>query len=502
MRTKVKTFEEIKSILEKYRSQGLKVVQCHGVFDLLHPGHIRHFREAKNQGDKLVVTVTPDRFVNKGPGRPAFNEHLRLETLSSLACVDYVVLNDTPDAVPAILRIKPDLYVKGKEYADASKDLTGKIVDEEKAVKEVGGDIFYTDDIVFSSSSLINRYVDPLSPELTKFLDEFKKRYSLEEVLEKIENLTNLKVLVIGDAILDEYQYVEPLGQAGKGQHMVANCLHKETFLGGSLIIANHVAQFSNNVTLLSSVGEDFSSDLLDKKVKKTFLSQTEVTLTKKRYVVKDGPTLLKIFETYSSNKPLLSEEETKKATNFIKTGANDFDLILVADFGNGFTNDRIINAISEVNPFLAINTQINSGNRGFNLVTHYQRADYISLNEPELRLAAHDRYSSLDGLAADMSEIMGCSNMAITRGVNGVFCFSTQNSSFSIPAITTSSIDRVGAGDSFLALSSLCMAKKYPFELSALIGAAAAAMSIQIIGNKECIEKAKLCKFLTRIFK
>lgn len=504
MLAKVKTFKEAEEILDELRSKGQKIVQCHGVFDLLHPGHIRHLKEAKNYGDKLVVTVTPDKFVNKGPGRPFFNEKLRLETLASLSCIDYVILNDSPDAVEAIRRIKPKIYVKGQEYENASKDITGKISSERKAVLDVGGEILYTNDIVFSSSSLINRYMDPYTQEVASFLENFKKKFFIEQILEKVEALSNLKVLIIGDSIIDEYQFVDPLGLSGKGLHMVATCLSKEVFLGGSLIIANNIAQFSNNVTLLSSVGDNFEDvrHFLSKKVNANLFHQKEKTLTKKRYIIKEGDVLTKLFETYSSNKPLLSKEETNKIINFLYNCSNKYDLILVADFGNGFTNPEIIEAISKVEGFLAVNSQINSGNRGFNVITQYVHADYISVNEPELRLAAHDRYSTLGDLASDIGYILQCPNIAVTRGVNGVFCFSTKQKSFSIPALTTHSIDRIGAGDSFLAISSLCMAKGYDFELAAFLGSVAAAMSIQVVGNKEAINKVQLCKFLTRLLK
>jgi rfaE bifunctional protein nucleotidyltransferase chain/domain len=501
MQVKLKTFEEIEKIL----SRGMKVVQCHGVFDLLHPGHIRHFKQAKKYGDVLVVTVTPDKFVNKGPGRPVFNEKLRLESLASLACVDYVILNDSPDAVSAILRLKPTVYVKGKEYEDASKDVTGKILDEKKAVEDVGGTLLYTDDIVFSSSSLINKYIDPYSPEVEIFLKKFKKKYSLEQILEKIEALNNLRVLVVGDAIIDEYQYVEPMGLSGKGLHMVVSCLHAETFLGGTLAIANNAAQFSNNVEILSSVGENFYllQNMLASKVKTHFLPQDMPTLIKKRYVMQDGQTLTKFFETYSSNKLLLSKESTDKAVDFLQKCSKDFDLILLADFDNGFINYEVVKSIDNVDAFLAVNTQVNSGNRGFNVITKYNHADYISLNEPELRLAMHDRYTSPDNLMVDIADVMQCPNMAVTRGVNGVLCFSAaKNNSFTIPAFTTHAVDRIGAGDSFLAISALCMAKGYDLELAAFLGSIAAAMSIQFVGNKEVINKAQLCKFLTRLLK
>ncbi|NGX40449.1 MAG: Bifunctional protein HldE [Candidatus Anoxychlamydiales bacterium] len=508
MHNKIISLEEIEKILQSHKKKGEKIVQCHGVFDLLHPGHIRHFKEAKKKGDKLVVSVTPDKFVNKGPGRPAFNEKLRLESIAALSSVDYVVMNTSKEAMNAIKAIKPDYYVKGKEYEDAKNDITGKIIEEEREVKINGGQIYFTDDIVFSSSSLINKYVEPISDEIKLFIQKINKKYSIDQIIQKINDLSKLKVLVIGDAIIDEYQYVELLGQSGKGQHLVASYEEKEDFLGGSLIIANHISEFCDNVTLLTSIGKNcpnktFIKQKLDKKVDlQAVFHENHSTLLKKRYILKDGKTLNKLFETYSSNKNLLGEFETNQIISYLQTKGNCFDLILVCDFGNGFTNKKIINAISKLNSYLAINTQINSGNRGFNVISHYKKADFISLNEPEIRLAAHDRHSNLSEISLKIANKMNCSNICVTRGVKGIYCFSTNGITENIPAFVTNVIDRVGAGDSFLAIASLCMAKKYPLILSAFLGSIASALNVQIVGNKSCTDKISFVKFVTRLLK
>ncbi len=508
MQSKIKSFEELKKVLEEEKKDGEKIVHCHGVFDLLHPGHIRHFKEAKRQGSKLVVSVTPDRFVNKGPGRPVFSESLRTETLASLNCVDYVVLNDSPDAISCIQKIKPNIYVKGKEYADYSKDVTGKIADEVRAVQEANGTMYYTDDIVFSSSTLLNQYFENTSPELRALLAEIKEAYSIDTLLQKIEDLKDLRVLIIGDAIIDEYQFTEPMGQSGKGLHMVARNQKNERYLGGSLIIANHIAQFSDHVTLLTSIGEkcphrDFIESHVDPKVEREFVFlPNHSTLTKKRYVIKDGNNLSKLFETYSSNDSLLSEEETDQIINYLENSSKDYDLVLVCDFGNGFTNPLIVDVLCDLPNFLAINTQTNSGNRGFNVVTHYRRANFISLNEPELRLSAHDRYSSMESLAADISEFLNCRNICITQGVKGVFCSSEMEPKIHIPALITNTIDRVGAGDSFFSIAAMCAAKGYPISLAGFFGSIASAINVQTIGNKEPIKKIPFNKFLTRLLK
>ena len=84
MNKKIKNLEDLKTVVADLKAKGKKIVHCHGVFDLLHLGHIKHFEEAKTLGDVLVVTITPDEFVNKGPNRPAFTTLLRLEALALL----------------------------------------------------------------------------------------------------------------------------------------------------------------------------------------------------------------------------------------------------------------------------------------------------------------------------------------------------------------------------------------------------------------------------------
>ena len=219
---KVKRLEELAEILASLRSEGKKIVHCHGVFDLLHIGHIRHFEQAKMLGDVLVVTVTQDKHVNKGPHRPAFPENLRAESIAALDCVDYVAINNWPTSVETIKLLKPDVYAKGSDYRDARKDYTGKITDEEAAVKSVGGEIAFTEDITFSSSSLINKYISPLPKEVGDFLTDFSSRYPADDIVQYIEKARSLKVLVIGEAIIDEYQYCESIGKSTKEPALVA----------------------------------------------------------------------------------------------------------------------------------------------------------------------------------------------------------------------------------------------------------------------------------------
>src|SRR5579871_3325614 len=146
---KVLDLTRLSELIHSASSQGRVVVHCHGVFDPLHVGHIRHFEQARQWGDILVVTITPDRFVNKGPHRPAFSEALRAEAIAALESVDYVAVNEWPEATETIRLLCPDVFVKGSEFR-SRKDVTGAILREEAAIESVGGRIEFTDHNSFS----------------------------------------------------------------------------------------------------------------------------------------------------------------------------------------------------------------------------------------------------------------------------------------------------------------------------------------------------------------
>ncbi len=140
---------------------GKKIVLCHGCFDLMHPGHIKHFQAAKEMGDVLVVTVTPDAYVDKGPGRPAFSEELRVASVAALGCVDFAAINKWPTAEQTLRIFRPDIYVKGQEF-EKGRDLTGKLQREWAVAKEVGCEMRFTHEVVFSSTKLLKAHFKEL----------------------------------------------------------------------------------------------------------------------------------------------------------------------------------------------------------------------------------------------------------------------------------------------------------------------------------------------------
>jgi len=154
---KIIDIEELAQRIKTLKSQGKKVVHCHGCFDLMHPGHIKYFQSAKKMGDVLVITVTPDEYVDKGPDRPVFSQDLRAESIAALECVDYVAINKWPTAEQTLRFLKPHYYVKGQEFENL-EDKTGKLQKEYKVLKEIEAEMRFTHEIVFSSTKLLNKY--------------------------------------------------------------------------------------------------------------------------------------------------------------------------------------------------------------------------------------------------------------------------------------------------------------------------------------------------------
>lgn len=493
-------------IVDDLKKKGKKVVLCHGVFDIVHLGHIRHFNQAKEQGDVLIASLTQDKYVQRGPGRPFFSDRLRAETLASLAMTDYVSIVDAPTATDFIRKVRPDVYAKGPDYKAKDKDVTGKILEEEEAIKSVGGRLFFTDDITFSSSKLINDYLDVYPPRTVKYLKAMGKRYSLDYIIESIEGLKKLKALVIGDTIIDEYHYCLPMGKSSK-EHLVANRYEsKEMFAGGSLATANNAASVCGQVDLVTILGarksyQAFIETHLGSNVKPTFISRPDTgTIVKRRYVSKAQN--CKLFEICFIKDNDIARREEGKVIEHLKKVIKNYDLVIVSDYGHGFLTKRIRDLICAKAKYLALNVQTNSANIGFNLVTKYPRANCVCVDELELRYAIHDRFSDLRTHAKKVYKELGCEHIIATRGSAGSLCYSQKNGFHETPAFSSRVIDAIGAGDAFFAFIAPCFAAGLPQEVVSLIGNAVGSLAVQIVCNREPVKSVDLIKFITRLLK
>ena len=308
--------EKIKKKILNLKREKRKITLAHGVFDLIHLGHLDYFKEAKQLSDILIVSVTADKYVDKGLNKPFFGEKDRAFFLTALEMVDYVVINHQSDSTELINLIKPNYYVKGPDYKKKEGDLAGNLSKEKRAVIKNGGKIFFTSGRQHSSSKLINEKLDFLNDDQKKNINKIKKNYSRDSLKQKFEETIKKskkdKILVIGEIIVDTYRYVEPLGQPSKENILSSNTISSESFFGGAIPVVNNVSQMSNNVTFISVFNnKKIKSTIkkkLNKKIKlKLFRNSNFIDIEKIRYV--NNKSFSKMFEVYNfKNKSLMDK--------------------------------------------------------------------------------------------------------------------------------------------------------------------------------------------------
>ena len=485
---------------------GRRVVHCHGVFDLLHIGHIRHLEQAKRLGDILVVTVTPDRFVNKGPGRPAFTDRLRAEAIASLDCVDHVAINEWAMADQTIRLLRPDVFVKGSEYRDARRDHTGGISAEEIAVNEVGATLEFTQDITFSSSNLINQHLSGLSDSTRLYLSNFNTTYGADAAIGYIKNARKLRVLVVGDAIIDEYQYCQAIGKSSKEPILAVKNTKAETFIGGILAVANSIAGFCDHVEVATVLGEhnrreEFIRQSLRPNVTPTFFTRNGgPTLVKRRFI--DHYFFQKLFEVYEMDDAPLAGEEHEKFCEFLTTRLSEFDLVVVVDFGHGSITERMIDELCVRSRFLAVNAQSNAANVGYHTISRYPRADFVSIAENEMRLEARDRHGDLKSMLRMVSRKLQADRVVVTRGAQGCLAYDRDNGYVEVPAFASVIKDRMGAGDTFMSIAALCAVQHAPMEVLSFVGNAAGAQAVATVGHRQALQEIPLIRHIECLLK
>ena len=506
-REKIRNIEELARMADKTRAAGGQVVLAHGVFDLLHMGHVRHLEAARAEGDLLIVTLTADRYVNKGPGRPVFPELTRAEMVAALRCVDGVGVSNWSTAEGVLRFIRPSVFVKGQDYANEDEDITGGIRRERELVESFNGRIVFTDDITDSSSSLINRHLNVYNSEVHEYLSHLREHNVAGQVVAALESIQNHKVLMIGEAIIDEYQYAAPMGKSAKENIIASRYEGREVFAGGVIASANHVASFVDEVDVITCIGEDDSYEdlILETAVQNVNVHFVRLpgvpTIRKCRFV--DPGHLRKLFEVYHFDDTPLTGRKEDEVCSLIAERAADVDLVVVNDFGHGMLTTRAVDQIIRRSRFLAVNAQSNSANHGYNMVNKYSRADYVCIDAPEARLAVRDRFSDIGDLVqGPLRELIDCDRIIVTHGQNGCITFDNRNGLGKVPAFTRQVVDTVGAGDAFLSVTAPLVQSDVPMELVGLIGNAVGAMKVGIVGHRQSVQRVPLMKFLTALLK
>lgn len=498
---KIITLNEAKILAKKLKNKKRDLLLAHGVFDVIHIGHINYFREIKKKtfNPILFVTLTADKFVKKGFNRPIFNQLHRSIMLSNLSIVDYVVIINDYTAVPAINSIKPKFYFKGAEYKDTLDD---KNLDTEiKEAKKQNSKVRFVDTKKFSSSEIINnKFINfPLSTK--KYLRILNNKFNQSKLNNIFTEIKKLKVCVIGESIFDEYVYVKPLNKSPK-ENLITNLLErKKVFAGGSLAVANNISSFVDDVTILTMSDNNkknisFLKNILSKKIKKKIIYSKFYKTIKKTRFIEESYSTKKLFSIYEMNNEPIKNSDEKKFYNLIKQNIEKFDLIVLNDFGHELMTPKIVELISKKSKYLSLNVQTNSANIPFNPVTKYQKADFVSIDIPEAKIASGHKYLSKLEMHKNIIKKSKFKNLIFTEGKQGSWYFKN-NKSFNTPIFNDKVVDTMGTGDAFFSISSLVMKKTKNIELACFIGNIAGALKVSIEGHSKYLDREEFIKYL-----
>ena len=485
-------------------SKTKKIVLCHGVFDILHSGHIYYFEQAKKLGDILVVSVTSDKFVNKGPNRPVNQLNERILLLKNIKSVDYVLESNYMTAKNIITEIKPSFFCKGPDYNN-KENIDIKLNEEIATLKKYGGKFVTVKHQMKSSSKIIDKLKfenNESNIEIVKFIKLIKKKYSYEKINKILNELINKKALILGELIIDKYIFADAIGKSGKDSILVYKQKSEVEFLGGAAYIANLCSSFLKTQYLFH-VGKKntqlkFIKNNLNKKIKyKYFYKDDSPTITKLRYL--DDYRKNKIIGFYDINDKVLTRSEEKIFIKKIKQNIKNISTLVLINYGHGEITQNVINYLKNYSDKLCLNNQVNSFNTGHYNIGRLKKVCVLCMNETELRHELRDSNSSVPKLAKELRKKIDFKYLVVTRGKFGSLIF-YKNKELYCPAFEKKPIDSTGSGDTFFTLVSLCLTNKLSPLLSIFLASIAASYSVKNIGNKDHINYKKLLE-LTKYY-
>jgi rfaE bifunctional protein kinase chain/domain len=486
-RHKIKTAKELRQILG-LPPRADKVIMCHGVFDIVHPGHVRHLLYAKSKASILIASLTADRHIDKGVYRPHVPQDLRALNLAVFEMIDYVVIDENATPLENLDIIQPDYFAKGYEYT-ASGDLHPRTQEELEVVQRYGGELLFTPgDIVYSSSTLI-KYAPPVL-KLEKLLALMSTDNVTFDLLRTtLDAFGEKRVHVVGDTIVDTYTYGTMIGGQTKTPTMSVLFERKTDFVGGAGIVAEHMKAAGAEVVLSTVLGDDQYKDfVLDNLGKagvhcRAVIDPTRPTVNKNA-IVAGGYRLLKVDTLDNSS---ISDHTMQQLTQAISE--TPVDAVVLSDFRHGIFNRRTIPKFIEAIPegcYRVADSQVASrwGN-----ITEFRGFDLITPNEREARFALGDQDSGIRPLASAVYDLAECKLLILKLGDRGVLTCVGEgherlDSFFVIDSFVDRLVDAVGAGDALLAYATLAMLTGKNPVVASILGSMAAACECEVDGN------------------
>ncbi len=498
------------------QAAGRTVVLCHGCFDLVHPGHVRHLQEARATGDRLVVSVSGDAVVGgKGTGRPLIPEELRAENLAALDCVDWVVISPEPTAAEVLERLRPDVYVKGREYA-GNRD--PRFAAEQRLVEGYGGRVVFTSgDVVFSSTALIDAVtasVDPVTDAVRGLLEQ--SRTGPEDLEAAVVGMRGRRVVVIGETIVDTYVACDRPDVAGEAPVLSLRPIERRRFDGGAAVVARHAAALGARPVLVTPMPGGHDAEALRLRLEIEGIDVRPVPVSgrlpeKQRFLV-GGQKVMKLDPERGL---VVDEGARRRAVEIALEAADGADAAITCDFGAGLFTAPMIETLTRGLAERAVVTAGDVSGRRSHL-TAMRRLDLLAPSEVEVRDALHDWQDGLSAVADRLLEQTRSRTAIVTLGGDGCLLFETPATAAAVPAVedghfaprlrathvpalAARPVDPLGCGDALLAAATLARAAGAVPAAAAILGAVAAGTHAGRLGNP-AIDAADLRRGIARL--
>jgi rfaE bifunctional protein kinase chain/domain/rfaE bifunctional protein nucleotidyltransferase chain/domain len=482
---KIKTVDELAEAIGG-RPREKTVIMCHGVFDIVHPGHLRHLMYAKEKADILVASLTADAHITKANHRPYVPEELRAANLAALEVVDYVIVDPNSTPIENIRRLQPDYFAKGYEYtADGVPPRTQEEID---TVRSYGGEMIFTPgDIVYSSSAIIEALPPRIHVEKLLALME-SERISFDDLRRAQRVGTQLRVHVVGDTIVDTYSHCSLLGATAKSPTFSVKYESSEVYSGGAAVVAKHMKAAGADVGFSTVLGNDALRDFVLADLDKAgvrccpYVDRTRPTTHKERFIA-DGHKMLQVDRL--DNRPI-SDQALQALTAAIS--ASRADLVVFSDFRHGVFSRRTIDALKGAIPSAALKVADSQVSNRWGNILEFTEFDLLTPNEREARFALGDQDSVVRPLASELFRQANCRYLILKLGERGIIGYRSAGpwprEFFTVDSFVDRLVDPIGAGDGLLAYAALALTGTDNIVLAAILGSIAAAVVCEHQGN------------------
>lgn len=493
---KVVTLREAEALVRAARSNDHAVVLCHGCFDIVHPGHLRHLRDAARHGQRLIVSITGDRSIDKGVGRPLIPEELRAESLAALDCVDWVTISPDPTAESMLGRLRPDVYIKGREYEDSNDE---RFRAEQAMVESYGGRVvFSSGDVVFSSTALINALeadTVPFQSSLRRL--QHQHDFGPRTVDAVMRRFSGTRVVVVGETMIDTYVSCDRPVVASESPVLTLRPLGSKQFDGGAAVVARHLAAMGARPILVtalprSTVGAAVRARLESEGVTVESIEVDQPLPEKQRFLVGSEKVMkLDLGEPLT----LDSARQQDVIDTVVRVGATAASVV-ITDYGLGlFSSAMLKDLCHAVRPVVPSLVGDISGRRS-NLLA-LREMDLLCPSEQELRDALHNFDDGLTSVAWALLHETKSRAALTTLGGDGLIAFERRHDALDepmqwrqrltaehVPSFIPHAIDQLGCGDALLAAAALTLAARGPLVMAAILGSVAAAVQARRLGN------------------